>query len=311
MGSTTESSSTYQRLLVEGIREVAERGYTEEHERFNARKEFYREVSSEKTFEEFYSVNGIGDIPKFNGKLEPLSGSPGYLYRIEPAEFAAKRMWERKFLDDKQYDVMNENSNELGIAAARTINKYCFYPFVYATSASLEFLSYNEEGVALVSSAHTTKSGTSTTSGFSNTAALALTPTNLETVRLQGANIKSPISTRMGTNFDTLLVPNALAKTAWEITNTSTGLQSAEGTANYWQGKYKVIVAPFLDDYDTNDWYLIDSTQMKKDLLFIPRVETEFKSNLDFETMITALRVYFRFGLGYKGWRWIIKSVVS
>ena len=311
MPSTIETSSTYQKLLVEGLKEVAERTCTEEHERFNARKEFYGEVDSDKAFEEFYSVNGVGDIPKWSGKMEPIVGSPGYLRRIEPAEFAAMRQWERKFLDDKQYDVLNDDSADMGIAAARTINKYCAYPFVYATSASLEFLTYNEEGVSLVSSSHTTKSGVSTTNGFTNTTTLSLTPTNLDTVRLIGANIKSPIGKRISTNFDTLLVPNSLAKTAFEITQTPTGLQSGEGTSNYWKGKYKVIVWSHLDDYDTNDWYLLDSGMMKRALKFISRFEPEFKSNYDFQTMITALSVYFRFGLGYKDWRWIIKSTVS
>jgi len=311
MPSTIETSASFQKLLVEGLREVASRTYTEEHERFNARSEFYSDLSSDKAFEEFYSVNGIGDIPKMSGKLEPLVGSPGYLRRIEPAEFAAMRQWERKFLDDKQYDVMNDDSTDMGIAAARTINKYCAYPFVYATSNSLEFLTYNEEGVSLVNSAHTTKSGVSTTNGFTNTTTLALTPSNLDTVRLIGANIKSPIGKRINTSFDTIIVPNSLAKTIFEINGTDTGLYSGEGTKNMWKGKYKVIVWNLLDDYDTNDWYLVDSAAMKRSLKFISRFEPEFKSNYDFQTMITALSVYFRFGLGYKDWRWIIKSTVS
>jgi len=241
MPSTIETSSTYQQLLVEGLREVATRNYTEEHERFDARSMFYRDLPSDKAFEEFYSVSGVGDIPKWNGKLEALVGSPGYKRRIEPAEFAAMRQWERKFLDDKQYDVMNDNSADLGIAAARTINKYCGYPFVYATSNSLEFLTYNEENLSLVNSAHTTKSGASTTNGFTNTTTLALSPTNLDTVRLIGANIRSPLAKRINTNFDTLLVPNSRAKLAYEISQTNTGLQSGEGTANYWKGRYNVL----------------------------------------------------------------------
>jgi hypothetical protein len=308
-----ETSSKYPLLMVKSaIKEVSERAYKEEHERFDVRKEFYKDVPLEQAYAEFYSVNAIGNIPKFNGKLEPLAGSPGFLSRFEPIEYAAKRMWERKFLDFKQFPVMNDDSSQLGIAAARTINTACAAPFVYATSAALEYMTYNEEGVALVSSSHTTKSGASTTTGFSNTAALALTPSNLETVRLQGSNIKSPIGTRMGTNFDTIIVPNALKKTAYEITETDTGLHSAEGTKNFVKSLgYNVIVWNLLDDYDTNDWYLVDSAQMKKDLMFLSSIDPEFKSNLDFETFITSLSVFFRFGLAYKGWRWLIKSTVS
>jgi hypothetical protein len=308
---TIESREVYTKLLVPGLKEVSERSFTEEHERFDAMSAFYRVIQSESAFEEFYGVNGIGDIPKFNGKLEALVGSPGYLTRIEPVEFAAMRQWDRKFLDDKKYMVMKDDSSELGIAAARTRNKYCAYPFIYATSNNLEFLSYNEEGVSLVSSAHLTKSGASTSSGFTNTTTLALTPTNLEIVRLIGANIKSPLGTRMNTNFDTLIVPNALAKTAFEITQSDKDPYSGNNAKNYWNGKYKVIPWNLLDDYSTKDWYLVDSAQMKKDLLFINRFNPEFKSNWDFQTMITALSIYMRFGLGYKGWRWIIKSTVA
>ncbi len=307
-----ETSSKYQHLLVKGaIKEVAERAYKEEHEKFNVRKEFYRDVPLDMAYAEFYGVNGLGNIPKFNGKLEALARTPGFLSRFEPIEYAAKEMWERKFLDDKQFDVMSDDSSELGRSAARTINTSCAAPFVYATSAALEYMTYNEEGVALVSSSHTTKSGASTTTGFSNTAALALTPTNLATVRLQGANLKDANGYRIGTNFDTIIVPNALAQTAFEITGTDKGLYSAEGTTNYWNGKYKVIVWNLLDDYDTNDWYMVDSAMMKKMLIFLTKVEPEFKSNLDFETFVTSISVYFRHGLAYKDWRWVIKSTVS
>ncbi|MDD5722712.1 MAG: Mu-like prophage major head subunit gpT family protein [Syntrophales bacterium] len=307
-----ETSSRYQKLLVaSAIKEVAERTYKEQHEIFDARKEFYSDMDLDMAYAEFYGINGLGNIPKFNGKLEALVRSPGFLSRFEPIEHAAKEMWERKFLDDKQFDVMNDDSKELARSSYRTIDTSCAIPFVYATSAALEYMTYNEEGVALVSSSHTTKSGASTTTGFSNTAALALTPANLATVRLQGANIKDANGYRIGTNFDTLIVPNALAQTAFEITGTDKGLYSGEGTTNYWKGKYKVIVWNRLDDYDTNDWYLVDFSMMKQNLKYLKKFDPEFESNHDFETKITSLSVYFRFGLGYKDWRWVIKSTVS
>jgi hypothetical protein len=305
-----ETSSSYQKLLVEGIKEVEERAFIEEYERFNARKELYREVSSDKAFEEFYSVSSLGDIPKFNGKLEALTRSPGYLYRIEPCEFAAKEQWERKFVDDNQYDVINDDAEELARSMARTINKYCAYPFWYATSTQNEFMT-TEEGVSLASSSHTNKTGASTTTGFSNIVTTALSPTALASARLLGNNIKNDKGQRIGHNFDTLLVPRALEQKAWEITQTATGLYSGEGTKNFYQNKFKVMVWDLLDDNDTNNWALIDSTQMKKDLLFIPRVEPEFEANHDFETKVTSSSVYSRFGLGYKGWRWIIFASVS
>ena len=311
--STVETASTYSRLLVKSaIKDVAERAYKEEHERFNARKELYSEEPLDQAYAEYYSVNTIGNIPKFNGKLEALTGSPGFLSRFEPVEYAAKRQWERKFLQFKQFGVMNDESSQLGISAARTINTACAVPFVYGTSAALEYQTYNEEGVALISGSHTTKAGVSTTTGFSNTATLAFSPTNLATIRLQGANLKSPIGTRMGTNFDTILHPLALQQQVSEVMSTQNGLYSGEGTKNFWatQG-YKAICWNMLDDYDTNDWYLIDSTQMKKDLKFLSAVEPEFKSNLDFETFLTSISVYFMFGLAYKGYRWIIKCTVG
>jgi hypothetical protein len=311
MAQTVEVSEAYQKLLVEGLKEVTERGYTEEHELFDARKTFYREVDHVGAFFETYSVNGIGDIPKFNGKLESLVASPGYLTRVEPVEFGAMRQWQRKFLDDKKYDVLNDDSRELGIAAARTVNKYCAYPFIYATSNMNEFMT-TEEGVSLCNTAHLTKANVSTATGFSNALTGALNATNLATTRLLGANIKSPIATRMGTNFDTLVVPNALAQKAFEITATQRGLYSGEGTENFWKKQaYKVIVWNLLDDYSTTDWYLVDSAAMKRYLMFWERIAPEFTPNHDFQTKITQMGVYFRFGLGYSNWRWILKNTVS
>jgi len=310
MASTVETSSNYSKLLVEGLKEIEERAFTEEYEIFNARKALYRDVSSDKAFEEFYSVSSLGDIPKFNGKMESLTRAPGYLTRIEPCEFAAMEQWERKFIDDNLYGVMNDDAEELGRSMARTINKYCAYPFWYATSATNEFMT-TEEGVSLVSSSHTNKTGAPTTVGFSNATTAALSPTALAAARLLGNNIRNDKGQIIGHNFDTLVVPQALEQKAWEITSTLQGLYNAEGTQNFWKSKFKVIVWHMLDSVSTKNWFLVDSTQMKKDLIFIPRVEPEYEANHDFQTKVTQASVYSRFGLGAKGWRWIVGATVS
>lgn len=300
-------SENFIRLLDTRFKEVSEKAWDELP---SQKGELYRDVPSDSAWEEFFSVGAVADIPAFNGKLDYLTQNPGYLTRIEPKEYAGGLAFERKFLDDKKYSVMSDQIESLTLAAQRTKAKMEVDPFAYAFSSAFNFM-YSEEGVSLCSDSHTTKSGASTASGFDNAGTSAMSKTSVAATRLAMLRFRNDIGERIVTNPDTIVCGESLADTAYEIVGSEKNPENANNTKNMEYGRYKVLVLKRLDDYDTNNWFMVDSRQMKKHLLWIDRIAKETKMTVDFDTFMLKWSIYFRCGNGFKDWRWIYGHAVS
>ncbi len=301
------NSAQFVRLLDERLREVSEAKFKELPSMID---NFYRRFPSDSAFEEFFDIGSLPDIPEFTGKLEYLSVSPGFHKKIEPKEYAAGMQFERKLIEDKKYAVMDNRAELLATSANRTQEKIAVRPFAYATTASFDFMT-SEEGVALASSSHTTKSGASTSVGFSNAGTSALSATSVAATRLLMRKFRDDLGQRITIEPDTLIVPDNLEDKALEIVGTEKGLYSAEGTKNVQMNRFKVIPYLRLDDYDTNDWMMVDSKLMKRFLIWIDRVKPEPGNTIDFESYIIKHKIYFRIGCGFTDWRWIYHQKVS
>ncbi len=300
-------SENFIRLLDKRLREVAENEWKELPTMI---PQIYRSIPSDGAWEEFFSVGAVGNFPAFSGKLQYAGISPGYLNRIEPKEYAQGLIFERKFLDDKKYEVMSDQAAALSEAAQRTRETFGVETFAYAFSSALTY-QYSEEGVSLCSSSHTTKSGASTSTGFDNAGTDAISATSVAAARLAMRRFKGDIGQRIVIEPDMLIVPDNLYDTALEIVGTDKGLDTAYGNINPQKGRFKVVPYLRLDDYDTNNWFLVDSKLMKKDLLWIDRIPFESKTTIDFDTFAVKFSGYFRSGCGFKGWRWLYGSQVS
>ena len=302
-------SSQFVKLLEKNLTEVTERTFKELPSMIPS---LYNVVSSDSAWEEYLSVGAYPDIPEFNGKISYQSIHPGYSTRIEPKEYAAGVQFERKLLDDKKYRVMDDRVGALAEASHRTREKMGVRAFAYAFSSAFDYVK-SEEGVALCSTAHTTKSGTSTTSGFSNSGTSALSKSSVAATRLLMRQFRNDISERIdiGENL-ALIVPDNLVDTALEIVGTQKSLDTAEGNINPQFGRYKVIPYLRLDDYDTNNWFMVDLSRMKKDLLWINRIQPETAvMDSEFETYALKAKIYFRCAYGHRDWRWIYGHQVS
>jgi len=270
----------------------------------------YNRMKSQKAWDEFYSIGAVPDPVSFNGVRIYQGISPGYWTKVEPAEYAGGIQIERRLLDTDRYDVIESRTKGLATAANRKMNKLAHEPFIYATSAAYTFMS-SEEGVALASNSHTTKSGTSTSSGFDNLATLPFNAVNLETVRIQSKGFMNDISERIDTNFDTIIHGSNQQEAVWEVINSQGKLDEMTNNANFQAKKWKQMYLPLLDDYDTNDWGIADSSMMKQMLVWIDSVPLEFESTTDFDTLIRKYGTYFVIGWGWTDWRWVIWSSVS
>ena len=304
-------SSQFVRLLDKALTEVMVNEYEDLSPMIDT---IYARKSGEKAWEEYFGVGAVPDIPQFTGQLEYLPQYPTFWTKIEHAEYAAGQQFERKLIDDEQYGVMMDRAAGLMQAAMRTQEKLAARPFTYAFSSAFDFMT-SEEGVALCSDSHASKSGASTTTGFDNAGTTAISNTAIQAARLAMRRFKNDIGERIGMsdNF-ALIVPDALADTAREIVGTDRGFAAANTSANKINvdyGRYKVIPWMRLDDSDTNNWFLVNLDIMKRNLLWIDRIKPEPKNTVDYETYKLKNAVYFRCANGFTDWRWIYGSNVT
>lgn len=309
------TSSQFMRLLDDRLRKV----YADDWKELQGMiGQFFNVMSSDKAWEEYYGIGGMPDIPAFNGTLEYLSVAPSYYTRIESKEYAAGITIERKLIDDDRYGVIKSRQNGLVEALMRVKEKYGAQAFGYAFSAAFTFMQ-NEEGVALCSSSHTTKSGAATTSGFSNAGSTALTKTAIAATRVLMRQFRNDVGARIIVDPDMIIVPDNLYDTACECVGYSgdTGASSDKdpdsnsGKINAQFKRFKVVAYPRLDDYDTNNWYMVDSKRMKDYLLWINRINPDTETTRDFDTKMFKQSIYARFGYGWTDWRWIYGHNVS
>jgi phage major head subunit gpT-like protein len=302
------TSSQFVRLLDERLRMVAEQTYNELPSMIPT---VFGLIDSDSAWEEFFAVGEVPDIPEFNGKISYLSIAPGFHTKIEHKEYAGGVQAERKLLDDKKYGVLDSRAAKLMRAAGRTREKHGARAYQNAFSTAYDYMT-SEEGVALCSNSHTTKSGTSTASGFDNLGTSAMNKTSIAATRLLMKKFRNDISERIdiGDNL-ALIVPDELEEAAWEIINTPAGFQTAGKDANFQARRYTLIPYSRLDDTDTNNWFMVDMDKMKEQIKWLNRITPETKNTIDFQTYIVQTAVYMRHSYGWIDWRFIFGHNVT
>ena len=302
------TSAAYTKILFEGLKKVSEdrQTYMEQESMIDR---IYTRIPSDKATEEFFSVGQVPDVQDFTGRFAELSMTPGYATKIEAKQFGGFVESERTLMDDEQYGVMTLGSIEAGLvdSANRGREDSAVKPVANATSSAFDFITNQEEGVALASNSHTTKKvGVSTTAGFDNLGTSALTKTATAATRILMRKFKTPLGRRYSSNRRWgLLVPDSLEFKAKEINNTPWGLDSGQRNENLQSGIYEVIVWERLEDFSTTNWAMVDLDMMKKNMVFLDRVKSESERERDFMTKAIRQSIYDRYSLGHIDWRHI------
>ncbi len=299
------TSPAFVKALQEDIREIREDALT--YNNLNSKKEQIFDVISDSTraWEEFATVSALGDIPQFNGRLTSLGLNMGYSTRLEPAEYAAKVVMERKLFDDLQYDILMKRSKELVTSALRVRDKNAVKIFGNATSTAFDFMPVQEEGVALASNSHTTRvGGVSTTTGFDNLGTASLNAVSVAATRILMRKFKQANGERidMGDSF-AILVPDDLFFKASEINKTVLEVDSANNNVNMQKGLYTIINWLRLSDHSTTSWGMLDMSTMKDNFKWIQRANAETNQTVDFNTFSMEDSVYERHAGGFIDWR--------
>ena len=296
------------KVLFEGLKEVS-LDRMKYNERNSMIDKIYRTVPSSKAVEEFFSQSQVPDITEFTGRFSEVKVTPGYSTKIELAQFGAFLETQRTLMDDDQYSVFTLSELEAGLmdSADRVREDKAVAPINNATSSAFDFISNQEEGVALASNSHTTKVvGVSTASGFDNLGTSALTKTSMAATKILIKKFKTPIgkkwsqSRRWG-----LLVPTSLEHKALEINNTPWGLDSGQRNENTHAGSLEIIVWDRMEDASTTNWAMVDLDLMKRNMVFLDRVKKETERERDFMTKAIRQSIYDRYALGHVDWRHI------
>lgn len=310
-------SAQFMRLLDDRLRIVYKDKYKGLDSAIN---QLFGVITSDKAWEEFFGIGAVPDIVPFNGKLEYVSVSPDYYTRIEPKEFAGAIAIEKSLLDNDRYGVIKTRQEGLVESEQRVREKYGVQPFTYAFSSAYNFMPEYEEGVSLCSTAHLTKADVSTSAGFSNSGTSALNKTNIMATRLLMRRFRNNIGELIGDiDPDMLIVPDALYSTACEALgyDPETGADSkldpdnAENTINSAYKRFKVFSHRWLDDNDTNNWFMVDSRKMKQYLMWVNRLAPEIETTRDFETKQFKQSIMSTWGWGFTDWRWVYGHNVS
>lgn len=284
-------------LLAPGLTEVF-------WEEYNAKPSvipaLYAVKTSTKATETDQGIGSMGMFPEFEGRIEYDSPEQLWPATWTHTEFAKGFQIERALYDDNQYDVINDRSRDLGLAAFRTRETRGAALFNSATSA------VGYDGVPLISTSHPMSPSNSAVQ--SNSFSLALSNANLSTVRLAMRDFRDDRGNLANVQPDTLLVPPELEETAWKIVQTPSIYEagSANLTGGFHRSQYKVVVWDYLTD--ATRWFLGDGRLMKRFLKWYDRIPLEFAQAEDFDTMVAKYRAYMRFSLRYSNWRWVASS---
>jgi hypothetical protein len=204
---------------------------------------------------------------------------------------------------------LTENPRAVGDALEIFCEQVAAEPFNYAFTDSGTtpngFGIAGPDGVGLCSTAHPLSPTNATTQ--SNEYTLDLTVDNLDTVMVGMAGITDDQGNKIGIVGDTLVVPYALRRRGLTIVQSELEPGHANNDANVvGNGIQNVIVWPYLTD--SNAWFVVDSTRMKRHLLWLNRTTPQWAGDLDEDTDTYRWSVRYRFDRGFDDWKWIAGS---
>lgn len=298
----TMTTENFGELLEPGLRKIFFEAYKEVPtfipEIFNMETADVAEVHD-------VSIGAMKPFSKHIGTVKYDKFYEGYKKSYDFPPFSAGFSVEREMFDDQRYGTFKRDAKLLGLAAGRRRELDAAFVFNSASvSSAADFdgdvvATIGGDGQPLCSDAHPSKApdGPATRS---NKGSLTLTQANLDATVLAMRNTVDDRGNKIMVMPDTLIVPEALEPTAWEIIKTDKALDSANNNKNIHFGRYKLIVWPYLTD--PNNWFMLDSTYTKMFLNWFTRVPLEFNQSMDMDTMVAKFMGYMRFGVGWSDW---------
>jgi hypothetical protein len=272
---------------------------------------FYSMETPTQFVERGSDITPMGDLVEFTGQISYDAPDQAYDWTATHKEFALGIQIERLIWEFDQFGVIDDMYTELALAAHRKKQKDAARFFNNAFSDDTTFFDTSEDK-ALCSTTHgTTREGVSTAAGFNNLSTAALSPVALGSAITKFRKLKDLAGERINVVPSMLLVPVDLRDRALEIVKTDKGLDTAEHTINVYKSDYNFQVIDWIYLTDTNNWFLIDPTFMKKNLKWYEKVPVEFARVEAFDEIIAKYRAYTVYTMGRGVWQWVLGNQVS
>jgi phage major head subunit gpT-like protein len=214
-------------------------------------------------------------------------------------EFADGFQVERALLDDMQYEGIFTSASQMGTAFARKQEKDAWSAFNNAFSSS--YLGYDSK--ALCADDHPQSETDST--AVDNKSVAVLSDDALEDAIVQLQGLGDDRGEEISVMPNLLIVPRALRKTAFQLTESELTPEDANTAANVHEGM-QFMVVPWLTS--TTAWFVVDTAMSKTYLKWYDRIDTEFAAEDSFDTFMRKYRGYMRYSFGWSDFRWLVGS---
>lgn len=260
--------------------------------------------------ETHYGAGELGQMEEWtlsNNQVSYEDINPQYEKTYTHKKYSKGFQVQKELMEDERYGVIRAKPKKLAVSEWYTRQVLGMSVFNNAFSSS----NLGPDGKSLCNAAHPAgPSNTGTT--FSNTSTLALNAPNLETLRanaLGGSTVwKDDKGNQLVINFDTLLVPPALRKTALVIADSDGEPDVSDNNVNVWKGSVNVIECPFLSA-STTSWFLIDGERMKDYLMWFDRQKGSLEyGGYNFDTDTAKWAIKNRLSFGFDHWSWVYGS---
>ena len=259
---------------------------------------------SDMATEKLSQVGAFPGVSEFTGKIE-YSESPvqGYDKSISHTEYAGGYIVERKLAADDLYRIVAGFPKSFATSVKRQRETLGWDVFNNAFTLAPS----DGDAVSLCSSSHPSPADASY--ALDNSGTSVLSATSVSATRLYMRKFTDDTGGKIYIMGDTLIVPLDLEEKAWEIVTSRGQLDSANNNPNFSQGKYKVIVAPFLSS--AKNWFMVDSAMIKDHLFWFNREPVQYFKDSDSDTLQAKYAVYFRCSTAWQDPRFLYGHVVS
>ncbi len=253
-------------------------------------------------------VGAFGDTPEFTGTVTYDEIFEGYDVTITDVEYANGFQIRRRLFDEDLYGIMDGKPQGLGSSHARTRQKHAAQTFNNAFGVDTTWQA-GGDAVALCSNSHTTRSSASTSTGFDNLATAGFSAVALQAARIGMKGFRDDRGNRLSVMPNKIIHPVDLYADVYEVLQSQGNPADASNAANVNYRAYTSMEWEYLDD--ANNWFLVDDAMQKQMLFWRDTIPQEFAMAEDLDTLIGKWRLYAKYSLGFRDWRWIYGSQVS
>lgn len=245
-------------------------------------------------------IGSFSDPKEFKGRVEFQTVRNDFEIVYTHTAFADGFQVERELLDDMQYEGIFTTASQMGTAFGRKQEKDAWGVFNNAFTAGA---SVGYDAKALCADDHPRSETDST--AVDNLSTAALTDSSLEDSILQLEGLGDDRGEEITTEVNLLVVPRALRKKAFQLTESELTPEDANNSANVHQG-LQFMVVPRLTS--TTAWFVLDTTMSKMFLKWYDRKPVEFAAEESFDTFMRRYRGYMRYSHGWSDFRWVVGS---